>query len=139
MKLFLPLTLLVCITIEASAKLPIPSVEGWTQRCDVTQNTFSVAAGVGSSSIIVKKTMISKSHKVALYPDAEQKVLFFHVRGENGKVYQLFVFDMQGKIVKQAEIRNKQTTLIKDIEKGSYLFEVFSNDNRIGEGQIAVR
>ena len=82
--------------------------------------------------------MNNRSHKVALYPDAEQKVLFFNVRGFSGKVYQLFVFDMHGNIVKQAEIRNKQTTLIKDMEKGTYLFEVFSNDDRIGEGQIAV-
>lgn len=89
-------------------------------------------------SIVVKKTMNNRSHKVALYPDAEQKVLFFTVRGFSGKVYQLFVFDMQGNIIKQAEIRNKQTTLIKDIDKGTYLFEVFSNDDRIGEGQIAV-
>ena len=105
-------------------------MEGWTREC---------GAGVGQHSIIVKKTKSSKSHKVALYPDAEQKVLFFNVRGSSGKVYQLFVFDMHGNIVKQAEIRNKQTTLIKDMEKGTYLFEVFSNDDRIGEGQIAVQ
>lgn len=130
MKLFVPLCLLAfssTISFASDAKPPIPcSKIGGAQ------------SGVNSDSIVVKKKRDSRSHKVALYPDAEQKVLFFNVRGFSGKVYQLFVFDMQGKIVKQAEIRNKQTTLIKDIEKGTYIFEVFSNDDRIGEGQIAV-
>jgi len=77
--------------------------------------------------------------EISLYADATQKVLFFSVRGHQGKVYQLFVFDLDGKMVKQSEIRNRQTTLIKDMEKGTYLFEVFSDDDRIGNGQIAVR
>lgn len=89
-------------------------------------------------SIVVQKNAINKSQKFSLYPDATQKVLFFNVRGSSGKVYQLYVFNMEGKIVKQAEARSKQTTLIKDIEKGTYLFEVFSDDDRIGNGQIAV-
>ena len=89
-------------------------------------------------TILVQKQQTNKRHKIKLYPDASHEVLFFSARGVDGKVYQLFVFDMQGNIVKQAEIRNKQTTLIKDMEKGTYLFEVFSNDDRIGEGQIAV-
>lgn len=90
-------------------------------------------------SIIVHKNITNRSHKFFLYPDAAQKILFFNVRGNSGKVYQLYVFNMDGKMVKQAEIRNKQTTLINNIEKGTYLFEVFSDDDRIGNGQIAVR
>lgn len=94
---------------------------------------------ISGDSILVQKKIINRSHKFTLYPDATQRVLFFNVKGSNGKVYQLYVFDMNGKIVKQAEIRNQQTTLIQDMEKGTYLFEVFSDDDRIGNGQIAVR
>ncbi len=136
MKLFVPLCILVfssTISVTSKANLPISSME--VKPCTMRSEC---PARVNSDSIVVKKTMNRRSHKVALYPDTEQKVLFFNVRGFTGKVYQLFVFDMQGNIVKQAEIRNKQTTLIKNIERGTYLFEVFSNDDRIGEGQIAV-
>jgi hypothetical protein len=90
-------------------------------------------------SIVIQKKSLNRSQKFSLYPDAAQKVIFFNVRGNTGRVYQLYVFNMEGKIVKQAEIRNKQTTLIRDFEKGSYLFEVFSDDDRIGNGHIAVR
>ncbi len=91
-----------------------------------------------SDSIFIQKRIISKSHKIGLYPDADQKVVFFTVRGLQGKVYQLYVFDLEGKLVKQTEIRNKQTTFISGMEKGVYLFDVFCDDDKIGNGQIAV-
>lgn len=90
-------------------------------------------------SILIYKKKISRSHKITMYPDATQKVLFFSVRGEQGKVYQLYLFDIEGILVKQTEIRNKQTTFISDIEKGVYLFDIFCDDDRIGNGQIEVR
>jgi len=97
------------------------------------------SASSGSDTIFIQKNNIVKSHRISIYPDANQKVVFFSVRGEEGKVYQLYVFDLEGKLVRQAETRNKQTTILKDIQKGSYLFEVFSDDKRIGNGQIAIR
>jgi hypothetical protein len=88
---------------------------------------------------VVHKKIISRSHKIGLYPDALHKALFFTVRGVEGKVYQLYVFDMDGKLIKQTEIRNKQTTFISDMEKGIYLFDVFCDDDKIGNGRIAVK
>lgn len=89
-------------------------------------------------SIVIKKKILKRSHRFDLYPDASNHVVFFNARGAQGTVYQLYVFNVEGDVVKQTEIRNNQTTLIKDIEKGIYLFEVFSDDDKIGNGQIAV-
>jgi hypothetical protein len=111
--------------------------------------TLSVLAGVSGAaftkppkrtdSIYIYKKVLNKAYSIALYPDAAQQVVFFSVTGMAGKVYQLSVFDMEGRLVKQSEIRNKQTTYIKDFEKGVYLFEVFSDDDRIGNGQLTFR
>ena len=90
-------------------------------------------------SIYIHKQVISKSHKILLYPDASQKVIFFSVKGEEGRVYQLFIFDLEGKLVKQTEIRNRQTTVIREMDKGEYMFDVFSDDLKIGSGQMNVR
>lgn len=90
-------------------------------------------------SIQVSKSKISKKNKVRLYPDAKQQVLFFSADGEERKVYQLYLFDMDGKLVHQASIRNHETTVLTDITLGNYLFEVFSNDDRIENGQLSVR
>lgn len=83
--------------------------------------------------------MISRSHRISLYPDADQKVIFFSVKGEEGKAYQLFIFDLEGRLIQQTEIRNRQTTVIKEMGKGIYLFDVFSDDIRIGNGEMTVR
>jgi len=89
-------------------------------------------------SIVVEKQFTSKKYKIRLYPNASQEVLFFSASGEQRKIYQLFLFDMDGRLVKQANIKNKQTTVINNIDKGIYLFEVFSDDERIENGKVTV-
>ena len=90
-------------------------------------------------AIVVKKQVTSKKHKIKLTPDAKQEVLFFNAKGETGKWYQLFLFDMEGKLVKRANIQHNQTTIVQHLEKGNYLFEVFSEDERIENGQVIVQ
>lgn len=90
-------------------------------------------------SIQVTKAQASKKHKIRLYPDARQQVLFFSANGEDGKVYQLFLFDMDGRLVSQTHIRNKETTVLTNISEGNFLFEVFTDDERIENGQLTVR
>jgi hypothetical protein len=89
-------------------------------------------------SILVNKSLISKKYKIGLYPDARNEVLFFSANGGEKKVYQLYLFDMDGKLVNQAVIRNRETTVLTNIPGGSYLFQVFSNDERIEDGQLTV-
>ena len=90
-------------------------------------------------SIEISKSLSSKKHKIRLYPDARQQVLFFSASGENGKVYQLFLFDMDGRLVSQTQIRNRETTVLTNISEGNFLFEVFTDDERIENGQLKVR
>ena len=90
-------------------------------------------------TILISKTQSSRKHKIRLYPNADNNVLFFSASGEAGRVYQLFLFDMEGKLNKQVQIRNKETTVLTNIIKGNYLFEVFSDDERIENGQLVIR
>jgi hypothetical protein len=90
-------------------------------------------------SIQVTKARTSKKHKIRLYPDARQQVLFFSANGEAGKVYQLYLFDMDGRLVSQTRIRSRETTVLTNISEGNFLFEVFTDDERIENGQLTVR
>jgi len=74
-----------------------------------------------------------------MYPNADQTVLFFSVSGEPGRVYQLYLFDLDGKLTKQTQIRNKETTVLTNIVKGNYTFEIFSDDERIENGQLIIK
>lgn len=90
-------------------------------------------------TILINKTLISKKHKIKLYPNAENSVVFFTASGEAGRVYQLYLFDVDGKLNKQIQIRNRETTVLTNITKGNYMFEVFSDDERIENGQLVIR
>jgi hypothetical protein len=90
-------------------------------------------------TIYIQKQQTSRKHGIRLYPDATHQVLFFEAKGVYGKAYQLYIFDVEGKLVKQVTIKNKQTTVLENIEKGDYLFDVFSDDERIENGQMTVR
>ncbi|MBS1564019.1 MAG: T9SS type A sorting domain-containing protein [Bacteroidetes bacterium] len=92
-----------------------------------------------NDTIVISKSQTSKKYKIKIYPSATNEVLFFSASGEPGKVYQLYVFDMEGKLVKQTQIRNKETTLLAHFVKGSYMFDVFSDDEKIENGTMEVR
>ena len=90
-------------------------------------------------SIQVNKSLVSKKNKIKLFPDAKQQVLFFSANGEDKKVYQLYLFDMDGRLVSQASIRNRETTVLTTLSEGNYLFEIFTDDERIENGHLIVR
>jgi hypothetical protein len=90
-------------------------------------------------SIRITTSLSNKQHKVRLFPDAHQKVLFFTVNGQDGKVYQLHVFDMDGNEVSAVQIHNRQVTVLTNLTEGNYLYQVFIDDEQIENGQVTVR
>ncbi len=107
-------------------------------------NTILAAGGQDAfkgfhDSSSIKISQYTKSNRVKLYPDLSNEVIFFSAKGEEGKAFQLFLFDMDGKLVRQTQVVNSETTLLTKFEKGNYLFEVFSNDDRIQNGSIVIK
>ena len=101
-------------------------------------------AGTGGESrykdsILVSKLLTSKKYRIKIYPGATHESLFFNVNCDEGKVYQFFLFDQEGNLVKQTQIRNKQTTIITNFNKGCYTFEVFSDDEHIENGTLTIK
>ncbi len=91
-----------------------------------------------SDSIVVEKQKTNRKHRIRLYPDANQKVLFFSANGKIKGYYELFLFDMEGNLIRQASVKDNQVTLISKIPAGTYLFEVFTEDERLESGRVMV-
>jgi hypothetical protein len=89
--------------------------------------------------IVVVKNTASRKHKIRIYPDAQGRGLFFNASGTKGKIYQFYLFDISGQLVKRANVLHSQTTMVDMIEKGTYTFEVFSDDERIETGNVLVQ
>ena len=114
-----------CLTILMMLQVPL-------QASATNQHSYA-------DSILINKTLSSKKYKIKLYPSATQEVVFFTASGETGKVFQMFLFDLDGRLVKQTQIRDKETSLLTNFVKGCYTFEVFSDDERIENGTLTVR
>lgn len=124
------------VTFPAIVLLMIISV---VSMSNTEANTISCApSSAAGDSIIVTKSQVNKKYTIRIYPNATHEVLFFSVNGVDGKIYDLFIFDMDGKLMKRTQVHNRETTILKSFQKGSYFFEVFSNDERIENGNMTI-
>ena len=102
---------------------------GSTQSCTVTENTNTSAS---------KKARISRKEKdVKIYPDLLKKVL--HVRNVETTEVDFFVFDTQGTIMVHYKMNERDHKKINGLEKGSYTYQVFKNDEMTKSGKIIIK
>ena len=78
-------------------------------------------------------------HKFRMHSDCNGQALLLTVSGRAGKNYQLYLFDMDSRLIAQAAIRNHETTVLNNISKGNYLYEIFIEDEQIETGQLRVK
>jgi hypothetical protein len=91
------------------------------------------------NSIMITKNLNNKKHKVKLFTASDYKTLLFSVDGVEGKSYTLFVFDLDGKLVIQSAIQNRETSVLPEINSGAYLYEVLSEDTRVETGELKIK
>ena len=132
MKTIVPLKRILTVFILSSA-LTLLNKDSFGAPCSP-----GASAGV-RDTILISKAQTNKKYKVRMYPNAQHTVLFFSASGQTGKVYQLYLFDLDGRLTKQTHIRNKETTVLTNIVKGNYTFEVFSDDERIENGVLTIK
>ena len=65
-----------------------------------------------------------------LFTASDYKTLLFTVDGVDENRYTLFVFDLEGKLVIQSVILNRETGILPEMPAGDYLYEVLANDTR---------
>ena len=91
------------------------------------------------AAVMVTKNMNNKKHKVRLFTAADSKTILFTVDGVTGRQYTLFVFDLEGRLIMQSAVRNRETGILPEIDTGAYLYEVLADDTKIENGQLKVK
>jgi hypothetical protein len=94
---------------------------------------------VPNNTIMITKNLNNKKHKVRLFTASDYKTLLFTVDGVEGKQYTLFVFDLDGKLVIQSAIQNRETGVLPEIGSGAYLYEVLAEDTRVETGELKIK
>jgi hypothetical protein len=102
---------------------------GVTQSCSVTENT---SAGESRNAKTAKK-----EREVKIYPDIIKNVT--HVKSfENARI-DFFVFDSEGTILVHYRMNKKDHKKINSLDKGTYTYQVFKNDEMSESGKIIIR
>ena len=102
---------------------------GLTQACSVTENVSTADA---------KKARSPKKEKeVKIYPDVLKRVM--HVKNLENKEVDFFVFDSEGTILVHYKMNEKEHKKIDNLEKGTYTYQVFKNDEMSESGKIIIR
>ncbi|HEY4936963.1 MAG TPA: hypothetical protein VII44_10300 [Puia sp.] len=91
------------------------------------------------SAVMITKNLNNKRHKVRLFIASDNKTLLFTVNGVEGKQYTLFVFDLEGKLIMQSVILNRETGILPEISAGNYLYEVLVEDTKVENGRLKVK
>jgi hypothetical protein len=94
---------------------------------------------VPNNAIMITKNLNNRKHKVRLFTASDYKTILFTVDGVDGKKYTLFVFDLEGKLVIQSAIQNRETGILPEISAGAYLYEVLVDDTRVETGELKIK
>jgi len=101
---------------------------GATQSCSVTENTNAESKNAKTSR---------KEREVKIYPDLLKNVM--HVKNVETTKIDFFVFDAEGTIMVHYKMNDKDHKKINGLEKGTYTYQVFKNDEMSESGQIIIK
>jgi hypothetical protein len=89
-------------------------------------------------SINASKTVNAKKHKIRLIGSGKDKVLCM-VSGARGKAYQIFVFNVDSKLVTHTSMRKGETTTLNNLSKGNYMVEVLADDEKVDSVALTIK
>ena len=90
------------------------------------------------TAVMITKNLNNRKHRVKLFTASDYKTLLFTVDGVQRQRYTLFIFDLEGRLITQTAIQNRQTGILPDIGAGAYLYEVLADDRKVESGQLKV-
>lgn len=94
------------------------------------------ASNIDSDVLALNKTE-SKKATVKLYPNPSFGKI--SVTAIASTPLHFYIFDLDGTMVYQAVLNNKERKIIDNLKKGTYLYDVFEKDESIEEGKITVK
>ena len=103
-------------------------VLGFTQSCAVSNMNPTENK---------KPKTSTKEKEIKIYPDVMKKVM--HVKNAESVKVDFFVFDTEGTIMVHYKMNEKEHKKIHGLEKGTYTYQVFKNDEMTESGKIIIK
>jgi hypothetical protein len=100
-----------------------------TQSCSVTENLSSAETKDAQAS--------RREREVKIYPGMWKRVM--HVKNGENTPIDFFVFDKDGTIMVHYKMNERDHKIINGLEQGTYIYQVFKNDEMSDAGKIIVK
>ena len=84
-----------------------------------------------------KSKLTRKDRAVKIYPDMIKRVM--HVKSVEENPLDLFVFDMDGTLVRHFKMTEGDHKKIAGLERGAYVYQVFKGDEMSESGKINIK
>lgn len=120
-------TVIVFITIVSVAAIASPKSN---THNPAVQNIFSDTVQIHSYP--------SRKNCIRLYPNPTSNGVIT-VNSNTGEPLHFYIFDLEGVLISRVELKPKVQTTISDLKKGTYMYDVFKNDESIEQGKIIVK
>src|SRR5215831_17404792 len=83
-----------------------------------------------------KEKSFKNQNVVKVYPDIIKKEMHVIAKSENEKEIEFMVFDINGNMVLTYKMKPGEKRTISDLQKGSYMYHVFAEDEYLTTGKI---
>ena len=101
--------------------------------------TSKTSTGDHAYTIVISKLFENKNYNIEMHTNSSLHQLLITAGPQQNKIYRFYLFDIDGKLKAQANIRNNENAAFVNIARGNYFFEIFSNDERIENGRLTVK
>ncbi len=81
--------------------------------------------------------LVSVKYKVRLHPNPSPTGTIIINSSSNEPLY-FYVFDLEGTLLHRITLKAKEQKTITNLEKGTYTYDVFKDDESIEQGKIIV-
>jgi hypothetical protein len=105
-------------------------------------STVGITRNPGEEEPAKKKAKAFASHNnssVKIYPDALKREMHVVAKNNEGKVIDFFVFDLQGTLVQNYKMNAGDHNRISGLQRGVYVYRVFSGDEETAAGKFEIR
>jgi hypothetical protein len=101
-----------------------------------THEVFSVQNNFSNSS--TANNAIGKKNTIRLYPNPSPDGTIT-VNSTTNDFLNFYVFDLEGTLLHRITLKGKEHKTIKNLKTGTYMYDVFKNDESIEQGKITVK
>ena len=85
-----------------------------------------------------KKDWSKKANVVDIYPNPSTSGTV-SVSSKTEQSLHFYIFDLEGTLIYQTLLKTKEKKAINSLTKGTYMYNVFANDESIEEGKLIIK